>query len=81
MIKNYKTSIRKNLKGKDLCKTIAERLRDEGIVEVIASMYLELYNLKVQLMNKGVIEPETAYLLGEIYEHFSEEDKKKLGPN
>jgi hypothetical protein len=43
-------------------------------------MYLELYQLKKQLMVKGVIEPEMGYLLGEIYESFEKHDKE-MGKN
>lgn len=77
MIKNYKSSIRKNLKRKqqDIHKVIAEKLDKEGIVEVLAGIYTELYLLKKQLMSKGTIEPEQAYLIGEIYEYLNDGGK------
>lgn len=77
MIKGYKSSIRKSLKKsqQDLHKIIAKQLEKEGIVEVLAAIYLEMYYLKKQLMVKGHIEPEAAYLVGEVYEHFEKQDR------
>ena len=79
MIKGYKSSVRRNLKRKqdDLLKKVAQALEKQGIVETIAATYLELYNLKKQLMAKRIIEPEASYLLAEIYESFEENNKPK----
>lgn len=65
-----------------LHSSIVKELYEKGQVEVLAAIYTELYELKKQLMSKGVIDPELGYLLGEIYETFEEFDKKaKIDPN
>lgn len=56
--------------------SILKGLQEKGQVEVLALIYSELYQLKRQLMLKGVIEHEIGYLLGEIYEAFQDFDKK-----
>lgn len=56
--------------------SILKGLQEKGQIEVLALIYAELYQLKRQLMLKGVIDHEIGYLLGEIYEAFQEFDKK-----
>ena len=57
--------------------SIYKELYNKGQITVLSTVYTELYELKKQLMNKGVISPELGYLLGEIYESYQEFDEKK----
>lgn len=57
--------------------SIYKELCNKGQISVLSTVYTELYELKKQLMTKGVISPELGYLLGEIYESYQEFDEKK----
>jgi len=74
----YEKNIKKHLKSDNfLYAKIAEGLQKQGLVEVLAVIYQELYLLKKQLMSSGAIEPEVSYLLAEIYEEFEKQDREK----
>lgn len=78
----YKKNIKKHLQSNNLLyKKIAEGLEQQGLVEVLAVIYQELYLLKKQLMGSGVIEPEASYLLAEIYEEFEKQDREQNNTN